>query len=253
MQSVPHKLDQQDYQRWLASDSAQRMLTLQSSWIQNQIVSFKGQHLLYHGLDKETDCLSTSPVNHCFRMGLPWQKNVIAADAWMSSSHWPLPDHCVDVVVMQHSLDFTRRPHQMIREASRVLAPDGHIVIIGFNPWSWWGVMRKLMPFASDMPWVANMVSMSRLKDWLILLDYSIRDEATLGHLWPITLFPQRFSQRFDSVLAGGPFLMGNFYMITAQKTQLGMTALRSKRWQIIEPQLGWAKTMTSNRHSKSG
>ncbi len=253
MKSVPHKLDQQDYQRWLSSVSAQRMLALQSSWLQNQIASYSGHHLLYHGLDKDMECLSTSAISHCFRMGLPWQQNVISADAWMESSRWPLPDQSIDVVVMQHSLDFTRRPHQMIREASRVLAPDGHIVIIGFNPWSWWGIVRKLMPFALDMPWVANMVSMNRLKDWLTLLDYSVRDVATLGHLWPITLFPRRFSHRFDSVLAGGPYLMGNFYMISAQKTQLGMTPLRSNRWQIIEPQLGWAKTMTTNRQSKNG
>jgi SAM-dependent methyltransferase len=169
----------------------------------------------------------------------------------MTSSDWPLPDQSIDLVVMQHSLDFTRRPHQMIREASRVLVPNGNIVIIGFNPFSWWGGVRTLMPFASHMPWVANMVGMRRLKDWLTLLGFSVSDSATLGHLWPVTLFPQRFSLRVDSVMAGGPALMGNFYMLVAQKTTLGTTELRSKRWPIMEPQLGWANTMTKHRQFK--
>lgn len=251
MKSVPHKLDQDDYQRWLGTASAKRMLALQSSWLQNQIGHLNGHHLMYHGLDTDTECLIASPVRHKFRIGLPWQRGIIQADAWMKSSDWPLPDQSVDVVVMQHSLDFTRRPHQMIREASRVLVPNGHIVIIGFNPWGWWGWLRRLQPFASHMPWVANMVSMRRLKDWLALLDFSVRDSATLGHLWPISLLPERFSLRVDGVLAGSPMAMGNFYMIVAQKTTLGMTRLRSKPWSVIEPQLGWANTMTSEQQTK--
>jgi SAM-dependent methyltransferase len=251
MRSVPHKQDPEDYKRWLSTVSAQRMLALQSAWLQNQIGHLNGHHLMYHGLDTNMECLSSSPIKHKFRMALPWQQDVIDADAWMTSNDWPLPDQSIDMVVMQHSLDFTRRPHQMIREASRVLVPDGNIVIIGFNPWSWWGGVRAIMPFASRMPWVANMVSMRRLKDWLTLLGFTISDSVTLGHLWPITLLPQRFSLRVDSVLAGTPALMGNFYMIVAHKTTLGVTPLRSERWTMIGPQLGWANIMTNNRQIK--
>ncbi len=251
MKSVPHKLDKEDYQRWLSTESARRMLALQSAWLQNQIGHLNGHHLMYHGLDFDVGCLNTSPIKHKFRMALPWQQDIIKADAWMTSSDWPLPDQSIDTVVMQHSLDFTRRPHQMIREASRVLVPNGNIVIIGFNPWSWWGGVRTLMQFASDMPWVANMVSMGRLKDWLTLLDFTVTDSATLGHLWPITVLPSKFSQRVDSVLAGGPALMGNFYMLVAQKTTLGVTPLSSKRWPLIGPQLGWANTMTKDSQIK--
>jgi SAM-dependent methyltransferase len=247
MNSVPHKLDNQDYKHWLESRSAQRMLALQSAWLQNQLGRFSGSHLMFHGLDQSTDFLASSPIRHTFRLGVPWQQGAVDADAWMNSSHWPLGDQSIDLVVMQHSLDFTRRPHQMIREAARALVPSGYLVIIGFNPWSWWGAVQKMMPFATEMPWVANSVSMGRLKDWLTLLDFSIQDAETLGHLWPVSLFPERFSQRVDSVLAG-PSSMGNFYMVIAQKTMVGMTSIRSRRWPIIEPQLGWAKGMSNTQ-----
>ena len=246
MNSVPHKLDNQDYRRWLKTSSAQRMLSLQSAWLQTQLGRFAGAHLMFHGLDPGLDLLSSSPIKHAFRMALPWQEG-IATDAWMTSSNWPLADQSIDLVVMQHSLDFTRRPHQMIREAARTIVPSGYLVIIGFNPWSWWGGVQKMMPFSTDMPWVANAVSMKRLQDWLLLLDFSIQSTETLGHLWPITLFPERVSQRIDSVLAG-PVGMGNFYMVVAQKTMVGMTSIRSGHWPIIEPQLGWAKNMSKTK-----
>jgi SAM-dependent methyltransferase len=253
MNSVPHKLDNQDYRRWLRTASAQRMLSLQSSWLQSQLGCFSGAHLMFQGLDPNLDLLSTSPIKYAFRMALPWQEG-IETNAWMTSNDWPLADHCIDLVVMQHSLDFTRRPHQMIREAARTIVPSGHLVIIGFNPWSWWGAVQKTLPFSTNMPWVANAVSMNRLQDWLLLLDFSIQSTQTLGHLWPVTLLPERISQRVDSVLAGA-MGMGNFYMVIAQKTTVGMTNIRAKHWPILEPQLGWAKMETnpqSNPHSKS-
>lgn len=246
MSSVPHKLDNHDYMRWLKTRSAQRMLSLQSAWLQAQLGRFSGAHLMFQGLDPELDLLSASRIKHAFRMALPWQEG-ITTDAWMTSNDWPLADQSIDLVVMQHSLDFTRRPHQMIREAARTIVPGGYLVIIGFNPWSWWGGVQKMMPFSTDMPWVANAVSMKRLQDWLLLLDFSIHSAETLGHLWPITLFPERISQRIDSVLAG-PVGMGNFYMVVAQKTVAGMTRIRSEQWPILKPQLGWAKNMTKTK-----
>jgi SAM-dependent methyltransferase len=246
MNSVPHKLDNQDYKRWLKTDSARRLLSLQSAWLQTKLRRFSGAHLMFHGLDPKLDLLSTSPIKHAFRMALPWQAG-ITTDAWMISSDWPLADQSIDLVVMQHSLDFTRQPQQMIREAARTIVPSGYLIIIGFNPWSWWGGVQKTLPFSINMPWVANAVSMKRLQDWLLLLDFSIQGTETLGHLWPITLFPERVSPRIDGVLAGS-LGMGNFYMVIAQKTTLGMTSLRSKPWSILEPQLGWAKNMGKSK-----
>ena len=242
MNSVPHKLDNKDYKRWLKTQSAQRMLSLQSAWLQNNLGRFTGSHLMYQGLDPKLDLLSTSPIQHIFRMAVPWQEGILT-DAWMECSDWPLPDQCLDLVVMQHSLDFTNRPHQMIREAARTIVPSGYLVIIGFNPWSWWGGVQKTMPFSTDIPWVANSVSTKRLHDWLLLLDFTVQSTETLGHLWPITCFPERFSKRVDSVMAGAVG-MGNFYMVVAQKTTVGMTSITSRRWPMLEPQLGWAKSM---------
>ncbi len=249
MSAIPHKLDCKDYESWLESESSKRLLKLQGTWLQDKIASFAGSHLMYHGLSKEAAFLQSSPIKHSFRMGLPWQQGIVKANAWMQGSEWPLPECALDVVIMQHSLDFTRRPHQMIREAARVVAPNGYLVLIGFNPISLWGGMQKLLPFSATMPWIANTVSAGRLSDWLTLLDFSILSHETMGHISPLTFLPEQFCLEIDRTLAGSPNVMGNCYMMVAQKTVAGMTSISNRRWLMPERQLGWARSMPSKHH----
>ena len=46
----------------------------------------------------------------------------------------PIDSHAVDVVILPHVIEFESRPHEALREASRVLVPEGHLVVLGFNP-----------------------------------------------------------------------------------------------------------------------
>ena len=48
-------------------------------------------------------------------------------------------------VVLPHVLEFEANPHQVLRESERVLIGEGHVVILGFNPWSLWGLWRLLL------------------------------------------------------------------------------------------------------------
>ena len=54
----------------------------------------------------------------------------------------PFATHSIDLVVMPHILEFAEDPHQVLREVERVLVPEGHVVITGFNPASLWGLRQ---------------------------------------------------------------------------------------------------------------
>ena len=58
----------------------------------------------------------------------------------------PLGRNSVDLIVLQHTLDFSIDPRQVLREAVEVLSAEGWIVICGFNPLGLWGVSRILFP-----------------------------------------------------------------------------------------------------------
>jgi SAM-dependent methyltransferase len=84
----------------------------------------------------------------------------------------PFENDAFDVVVLFHGLDMAARPHQALREAARVLADGGRLIVTGFNPWSLWGLRRLFA--RSRAPWNAHFLNPVRMTDWLSLLDFSV-------------------------------------------------------------------------------
>ena len=56
----------------------------------------------------------------------------------------PLASQSIDLLALPHVLEFSAQPHAMLREAERVLMPEGSVVISGFNPLSLWGAARAV-------------------------------------------------------------------------------------------------------------
>jgi SAM-dependent methyltransferase len=88
----------------------------------------------------------------------------------------PFAAQSVDLVAMPHVLEFSNDAHEVLREVSRILMPEGKVVLTGFNPYSLWGMrqgMRRLgaRPF---MPRDGQFIGFQRLKDWLKLLGFEI-------------------------------------------------------------------------------
>lgn len=84
----------------------------------------------------------------------------------------PYANGSFDVVILFHALDLAAQPHQALREAARVLADGGRLVVTGFNPWSLWGVRRLFG--RRRAPWNANFLSPVRMIDWLSLLGFTV-------------------------------------------------------------------------------
>jgi len=88
----------------------------------------------------------------------------------------PFATQSIDLVVMPHILEFAGEPHQVLREVDRVLVPEGHVVITGFNPASLWGLRQALtrLGAAPYLPREAQFISLHRIKDWLKLLSFEV-------------------------------------------------------------------------------
>lgn len=142
----------------------------------------------------------------------------------------PFAASSVDVVVLPHTLERVDNPHAVIREAERVLVGEGHLLVLGFNPWSAWGLKRALgrTRFPCD---AAHCISESRLRDWLALLDFEVTVTTRFLHRPPLdhagylarSAWLERFGRRLWPGLGGG-------YLLVARKRVLGMTPLRP-RW----------------------
>ncbi|TFG81641.1 MAG: class I SAM-dependent methyltransferase [Chromatiales bacterium] len=105
---------------------------------------------------------------------------VVAADRGPGVDFVSMPEDLavasdsIDAVFLPHVLETTEDPHAVLREVDRILRPDGHVVIAGFNSWGWWGLRHHLsrgrFPAGGQ-----RMVSESRVRDWLNLLDYNVQ------------------------------------------------------------------------------
>jgi SAM-dependent methyltransferase len=138
----------------------------------------------------------------------------------------PFATHSIDLVVMPHILEFAADPHQVLREVERVLVPEGHVVITGFNPASLWGLRQYSTRLGASpfLPREGRFIALPRVKDWLKLLSFefargrfgcyapSARTAAWL-HRWR---FMEKAGDRWWPVF-------GAVYLLTAVKRVRGM------------------------------
>jgi len=86
----------------------------------------------------------------------------------------PFLSKSVDACLLAHTLSWSQDPHQVLREADRVLIDDGWIILSGFNPYSLLGIGKIVPGLHRRTPWNGRMFSQGRLVDWLGLLNYEI-------------------------------------------------------------------------------
>ncbi len=214
---------------WFDSELGQELLQAEKEVVERIVPTLFGMHLVQLSVDGRVQLYQDSPVTHCFsivpelELGLS-EQNVVA-----QNTDIPLAHESVDVVLLHHALDFTDSPHQVLREASRVLRPGGHVIIVGFNPVSFWGMARLRRSKRKQAPWCGRFISHHRLSDWLKLLE--LTELKQLSGYYRLPFEKQKWRSRFawlGSIARRAPGHSGAFSVILARKDIAGMTPLRS-------------------------
>ena len=93
----------------------------------------------------------------------------------------PFAENSLDLLILPHSLELSPDPHATLREAERVLMPEGKLIICGFNPLSLWGFKQKRSHLYKRLnfgelylPEAGEMITYRRLRDWLRLLNFEV-------------------------------------------------------------------------------
>lgn len=152
-----------------------------------------------------------------------------AGDVRCESTHLPFANTSLDLLLMPHGLDFSANPQQTLREAERVLLPEGHIMLTGFNPLSVWGINR-LLQSPENAPWDGSFFTLMRVKDWLSLLGFDIVSVKMCCFSPPCSKaqWLARF-QFLDRTIGNKSSMMGGVYFIVAKKKVIGMRLIRPK------------------------
>lgn len=168
----------------------------------------------------EIDLLRNSRIPYSFKADN--DHGAVRCDA----SQLPFLNNSIDLILLPHVLDFSSDPHQTLREAERILVPEGHIMISGFNPISAWGLKR--ITAKQGYPWQGHFLPLLRIKDWLALLGFEIVDVRMACYTPPFSnpAWLQRFHFMDKTTDRWWP-MMGGVYFIVAKKRVLGMRLIR--------------------------
>jgi len=221
---------------WYDGLLGQRQQQREQAMLEQVLPNLFGYHLLQVGRPMEADLLGSSRIAHRMIMDdVPTPRRMSSGkgeECFLGQGEQlPIASDCIDVLLLPHTLEFMNRPHDVLREAERVLIPEGHVVILGFNPWSLFGLRRLFGGWRDTSPWCGHFYSTLRLKDWLALLGFDtvlvqhyffrppLQNEGIMRRLSAM----ERLGERFWPLLGGG-------YLLVAKKRVATLTPIKP-RW----------------------
>ena len=213
-------------QEWFASPLGQYLLEKEQAYLDDVTPDIFGYHALQLGMP-EVDLLRETRIAHRMRIAAADRPDVYA-----KGHELPLATHSIDMVLLPHVLEFAAEPHAILREIDRVMMPEGRLVIVGFNPWSLWG-LRSAVGFSRNaFPWNGRFISLLRVKDWLALLGFDVSAGRLIGYAPPFD--SEAWRRRFGFMEPAGDrwwAVGGAVYMLQAIKRVRGMRLL-TPAWQ---------------------
>lgn len=221
------KLTQQ-LQNWYATPAGKILSDELQHTLRQLLPGLFGYYALQIGaIAEDMDMLNGSAIGQKIYMAVDSkQGNVMASPLAL-----PFPRDTLDLMVLPHTLDFSHDPHQVLREAHRVLISEGYLVLIGFNPISMMGLSKVALAGSKRAPWVGHFYSARRLKDWLALLDFTVLEVKHIGLRPPIqNLRLQQRLEFLNKVARYGMHSLGCVQIFVAKKRVLTLTP-SSQSW----------------------
>ncbi|MBK5929611.1 class I SAM-dependent methyltransferase [Halochromatium salexigens] len=216
--------------KWYKTPIGRRVACAESACVERMIENSFGHFLVQIGCGGQFgDALERSRIRTRVILGERSCAHWDGAPLCARANELPLAAASVDAVLLPHTLDFVAHPQPVLREAERVLIPEGRILVIGFNPLSTWGVMRGMFR-PSRIPWCGHQLTASRLGDWLDLLGFQLELREWLLFRPPLR---SAYSSRLDWLEQAGARwwpIFGGVYVIRAVKRVSLSTPIR-QRW----------------------
>src|SRR6185295_3378890 len=211
---------------WLATAQGAYVLAWEPAQLDSAVDDVLGYRAVQVGLP-EFDFLRQNRIQFRFSLALE-PGAAVAADPLQL----PLESQSVDLLALPHVLEFHHNPHEVLREAERVLMPEGQVVISGFNTLSLWR-FRQLFASRQHAPWDARYIGLLRLRDWLRVLGFELNGGKFGCYAPPFRqqLWLDRFAFMDKAGARWWP-LLGGIYVVRAVKRVHGMR-LVTPAWRV--------------------
>lgn len=205
-----------------------------------------GYYLVQLGMTCEADLTQNCRVSHKVFTDVALPKDTfpeqIQEFVLADLNYLPFKDDSIDAVVMPHTLESVSDPYHLLRQVDKILVPEGHILITGFNPFGCQIIRQKVGENRQSFN-RANLVKESRVVDWLNVLGYEIQ-KISFSSLSCVTkdvetYQPSRFLLSLEHWMDKVGLDLGNVYCVLARKkvgspTPVGLN-WRLAPWQTVK------------------
>lgn len=224
---APLPLVQDELAAWFDEGFGQKLYQWQKVCCQQSLSQLFGYRLGQIGISPRHSLLENLRPSHKFILSRAHSDSSCQCEF----DALPLPSDTIDIVLLHHVLDFSSHPHKALIEAARLVTAGGHIVIIGFNPFSLFGLYKwPGVVWPGKAIWRHNSLRKGRVIDWLQLLGFQVSyrplncDKTNDDQLnqWKKKLSVQDLSR-------------GAFYMIVAQKMVTPLKPIKPRYWSPLK------------------
>ena len=216
-----------DIDTWYQTQLGQTVLKLEQQQLRVLPRVMFNKNLVQLGATSQSVSGLNMPATHLFLVSTNPSKQCSTNRVQSTFEQLPFPNDSAHTVILPHVLEFQIDPKIILTEAWRILEPDGHLVILGFNPWSLWGLAKQTL----NLPDHAKLHSMGKLNYWLAGLNAEIVLKRSF-------LFAPPFSnlKTIDTLQNSEKALTwlfpnnGGIFLLIAKKQILPLTPIRI-RW----------------------
>lgn len=147
-------------------------------------------------------------------------------DLVCSFEELPIASDTIDLAVLPNILQSAENPHQILREVERVLIPEGTLIVVGRNPFSWKGILARYQQWRSDRQSAVRDISRGRICDWFRLLGFETEQLISVSrnnHRLQKSQF-YLWVKKLSSIHCD---IFGSYYIIIARKKVSTLTPIR--------------------------
>ncbi len=224
---APLPLVQDQLAEWFDEGFGQKLYQQQKECCEQSLDHCFGYRLAQLGVSPRHSLLQNLQPSHKFILSRAHDD----ASCQCEFDALPLPSDTIDIVLLHHVLDFSSHPHRALIEAARLVKAGGHIVIIGFNPLSVFGLYKWVGAVCSAKAvWRHNSLRQGRVVDWLQLLGFQVNYQPLACDKKSGAQFAQ-----WQKKLSGQDLSRGAFYMIVAQKMVTPLRPIKARYWRPLK------------------
>lgn len=212
---------------WFHTRLGQALLAEEQTHVNQQLAKLYSPIAVQVGMGLECDFLAGSEAHYHIYVPSDALEAAGATAVAAIPECLPFEAKSVGLIVLPHVVEFTPDAHQVLREVHRVLVPEGHVVILGFNPVSVWGLCRVALAHRDNAPWTGHFVRLSRVKDWLAVLGFETVGGTMVYYLPPLQSDAVR--NKLGALHRIGDRwwpMMAAVYVLVARKRQPGVTPI---------------------------